>query len=110
MGRISVIILVSLAVLSGTVRAQVEIDSNNWPYGMEWVGNRWEWYLLTNQSVGHIDFFNGPWDFSGYTGGDVAWSEIRPIGEATGDPPPSQTMQKRASSLELVCSGFMRTK
>jgi len=88
MGRISVIILVSLAVLSGTVRAQVEIDSNNWPYGMEWVGNRWEWYLLTNQSVGHIDFFNGPWDFSGYTGGDVAWSEIRPIGEATGDPPP----------------------
>ncbi len=93
-------VLVGMCILLfsfGIVHAQLIIPANEWPYGDDCIGNRWEWYRGQNSTWGGFepDPQDSTWDFTSGSTASTASSEIRPIYESQGTPPASATYAEK---------------
>jgi len=97
MKKISLLLIFVLLFVYSFVNAQLIIIADQWPYGVDCIGNKWEWYRGENGTWGGYDPnpTDSTWDFTSGPTTSTASSEIRPINESQGSPPGIATFAEK---------------
>jgi len=98
MKRFSLFVSVLVVILFYSfLSAQLIITSDEWPYGSDCIGNKWEWYRGENGTWGGYvpNPQDSTWDFTAGPNTATASSEIRPINESQGSPPGAATYAEK---------------
>ncbi len=84
MKKISLFLVLIFPSLYSFINAQLIINADHWPYGIECIGNKWYWSVGENGTWGGYDPnpIDSTWDFSLGPTASYASSEIIPIGES----------------------------
>jgi hypothetical protein len=97
MAKRVLLLMFILIVIFGVSNAQLVITSDQWPYGVDCIGNKWEWYRGQNGTWGGYDPnpTDSTWDFTSGPQSSTASSEIRPKSESQGSPPAQATYAEK---------------
>ncbi|MEN3043939.1 MAG: T9SS type A sorting domain-containing protein [Candidatus Hydrothermales bacterium] len=80
-----------ILVVSGLLYAQTIITHTNWPYGLDQIGNQWQWYANASPVPVNMDSLinqTNVWHFETGPTARIWTSTLVPLSQVPGTPPP----------------------